>query len=86
MIKANSTKGVEDIIDKVLEDDDVQFHWTLISQDIESDDEAQELLHEIIHLWINIRGFSIASVWIETYKQATKQTTQKSTGLRKHLS
>lgn len=65
-----STKGagVEAVIEKVLEDDDVQFNWTLISQDLESNNEAQELLHEIIHLWVTIRDFSIASTWIETYK------------------
>ena len=57
-----------------------------ISQDFDSDDETEELVHEDIHLWVTIRGFSMAATWMETYKQATKQTKQKSTGLRKHLS
>jgi hypothetical protein len=86
VIKAESNKGVQDIITRILEDEDVQFNWTLISQDLDSYEEAQELLYEIVHLWVTVRGFSIASLWMETYKQVTKQTKQKSTGLRKHLS
>ena len=85
IVKAESDKSVQNVIKKVLEDEDVQFNWTLISQDLDSYEEAQELLYEVVHLWVTIRGFSIASTWMETYKQATKQTKQKSTGLRKHL-
>lgn len=86
VVKAEYNKGVQDVIEKILEDEDVQFNWTLISQDLDSYEEAQELLHEIVQLWVTVRGFSIASMWMETYKQATKQTKQKSMGLRKHLS
>ena len=77
---------MQDIIKEILDDEDVQFKWTLVSQDLDTYEEGQELLQEVVHLWVTIRGFSIASTWIETYKQATKQTKQKSTGLRKHLS
>ena len=86
IVKTDSDIGVQKVIKQVLEDEDVQFNWTLISQDLDSYEEAQELLYEIVRLWVTIRGFSIASMWMETYKQATKQTKQKSTGLRKHLS
>ena len=86
IVKPESNKGVQDVITKVLEDEDVQFSWTLISQDLHSYEETQELLYEVVHLWVTIWGFSIASTWMETYKIATKQTKQKSTGLRKHLS
>ena len=41
-----------------------------MSQDIDSEEESQELLQELVHKWVTIR--------IETYKQATKQTTAKS--------
>ena len=71
------------LVTQVLEDEDVQFNRT---QDLDSYEEAQELLYEVILLWVTIWGFSIASMWMETYKQATKQTKQQSTGLRKHLS
>ena len=86
VVKVKSNKGVQDVIEKILEDEDVQFNWTLISQDLDSYEEAQELLYEVVHLWVTVRGFSIASMWMETYKQATGQTKQRSTGLRKHLS
>ena len=86
IVKPESNKGVQDVITKVLEDEDVHFSWTLISQDLHSYEETQKLLYEVVHLWVTLRGFSIASTWMETYKVATKQTKQKSTGLREHLS
>ena len=63
-----------------------QREYTLVATDIEPDEAAQELLKEIVSLWVTIRGFSIASAWLEKFKNATKTTTAKSTGLRKHLS
>lgn len=75
--QSDSNKDVQDVIKVVLEDEDVQFNWTLISQDQDSY-EGQKLLYKIVRLWVTIRGFSIASTWME---QATQQTKQKSTGL-----
>ena len=48
---------------------DVQFYWTLISQDIEKEDHAIELLLDIADMWVKIRGFSLASSWLEEYKK-----------------
>ncbi|SMN01852.1 hypothetical protein SPONN_125 [uncultured Candidatus Thioglobus sp.] len=78
--------NVNTIVGRVVSNDDIQFQWTLISQDIDSDEESQKLLGEVVTKWITVRGFSIASIWMEMYKQASKETTAKSTGLRKHLS
>lgn len=78
--------GLGSIIESVLQNDDVQFKWSLLAYNFDADDEAQELLCEIIQLWITIRGFSTTAMWMETYKQAKQSTTQKSTGLRKKLS
>ena len=86
MVKADSTNSVKEVTKAIVGDDEVQFKWTFLSIAIDSEEEAQELLHEIVQLWVTVRGFSIAASWMETYKQATKQTKQKSTGLRKHLS
>lgn len=86
VVSTSSLDGIDSIIEKVQLEDDIQFQWTLISQDVDSDEESQELLYEIVKKWITVRGHSIASTWIELYKQATKETTSKSTGLRKHLS
>ncbi len=45
---------------KISEDDDVQFYWTLLSQDIDEPKDAELLLEEIIRLWVTVRGYSIA--------------------------
>ena len=74
----------EIIIDSVAGDDDVQFLWLLLSCDITDEDDAICLLKEIIGLWLTIRGFSIATSWLEEYKMKTA-TTQKTKGLRKSL-
>lgn len=57
----------DSIISAVASDDNVQFHWTFLSVDIESEDQAVNLLKEIVGLWLTIRGFSIAGTWIEYY-------------------
>ena len=74
----------ETIISAVASDDDVQFFWTMLSVDIDGEEQAVKLLREIIGLWVTIRGFSIAGTWMEQYLHATKGTS-KSKGLRKEL-
>ena len=66
----------EIIIDSVAGDDDVQFLWLLLSCDITDEDDVICLLKEIIGLWLTIRGFYIATSWMEEYKMKTA-TTQK---------
>ena len=85
-IASSSSDSVDSIVERTLSNDSIQFHWTLISQDMDSEEESQELLREVVSKWVTIRGFAIASMWMEVYKQACKETTAKSTGLRKHLS
>ena len=75
----------EDVISKILDNEDVQFHWTLISQCIEKDEEAAWILLEIVKLYVTIRGFSIAAMWLEQYKREEKLSTKKSVELRKQL-
>lgn len=71
------------IIEAVASEEYIQFYWTLISSDIESEEEAVKLLKEVIGLWLTIRGYSISNAWIEHYKKITKSA--KSKGLRKEL-
>ena len=66
-------------------DELVQFYWTLLSVDIESEEEAVKLLKEVIGLWLTIRGFSIAGTLMEQYREANKSVSIKSKGLRKEL-
>ena len=69
------------VLDVIIKNENIQFYWTFLSQDIDKP-ENSELLTEIVHLWVTIRGFSMAASWLEEYKNS-KKTTQKSTGLRK---
>ncbi len=74
----------QEVIKKIADNEDVQWHWTLISQCIDSEEDAVELLHEIVFLWVTVRGFSLAATWMEMYKKSTKNT-KKKVSLRKSL-
>ena len=50
-------------------DSEVLFCWTLITVDESHDN----IFHELIKLWITIRGFSFAKSIIEKYRLATKR-------------
>lgn len=76
----------ESVHDKVLANEDVQFHWTLLSQDIDNPDDSLAVLTDIVKLWVTLRGFSMVGAWMEVYKSQEGRNTQKSTGLRKSLS
>lgn len=88
-IASNSAKSKEDlqgsVIAKVVESEEVQWNWTLVSQCILCAEDSNELLREIIALWVTIRGFSIVASWMETYKRQSKRNPKKQTGLRKGL-
>ena len=60
-----------EIIKGVVSDDDVKFYWLIALADFEIDNwEMQEiLLKKIVELFLTVRGFSCAAVWIEQYKQ-----------------
>lgn len=73
------------IIDFVVSDTDVKFNWSMVSVDIEDENDCEELLHKITEKWLTIRGFSIASAIVEQYKRITKTNNSKSTSLRKGL-
>ena len=65
---------------EVKEDDDVQFHWVMLSCGME--EEVSESLLENI---ITIRGFSFASSVLERYKKENKKGTQKAKTLRQSI-
>ena len=53
------------IVKSICDDNDVLFYWTFVEIDEgidmdEDEDINQELLQQIIHLWVNIRGFSLS--------------------------
>ncbi len=73
------------LIKMITEDSDVQFFWTLISQDIDDEDTAIDLLDCIASMWITVRGFSLASTWLEKYKKDKKINLAKKKALRKEI-
>ena len=75
------------MIKRVTEDDDVLFYWLIVAADFEIDDDEvhKVLLHKIAELYITVRGFSLASGWLEKYKQRTKKSTQRTKSLRRDL-
>ena len=76
---------IKSILQMVTLDDDIQFCWSVLTEDIEDPDATSQLLDMIVEHWITLRGFSYASSIMEKYKQAQKKNVQKSKGLRKNL-
>ena len=81
----DSSTFKEAIVRCIMHQEDVEWNWTLLSQCIDAECDALELLQEIVTLWVTVRGFAITATWMETYKAATKKTTVKNPGLRKGL-
>ena len=75
----------EELITSTAQDDTIQFYWTMLSADIDGEEESVELLRDIVELWLIICGFSIAGQWMEIYKKCSCKTTKKSKSLRKTL-
>ena len=72
------------LIDRITTDGSVQFQWSFVSIDLD-EEVGNELLVEMVNLWLTLRGFSIAGAFVEQYKQCSKKGTKKSTGLRRGL-
>ena len=68
----------------IIENEDVQFLWSILSSDWD-EETGSILLEMVVSQWVKIRGFSVASAWVERYKSTQKKTTQKSKGVRKQL-
>ena len=62
----------------IVQSQKVQWHWTLVSQCMDSEDEAIQLLVTLGN------SESITATWMEIYKQEKKETTKKK-GVRKEL-
>ena len=69
--------------EKVIASEDVQFYWTLLSQDVDDPDGSINLLTDIVKLWVTIRGHSMVAT---VYKSTEKTNIVKSTGFRKSIS
>lgn len=74
-----------EIISSIVEDTDVQFSWLLLCLDLDDEELSNELLKNVVEMWLTIRGFSMANTWMEYYKQSDESNTKNKTGLRKGL-
>ena len=73
----NDVQVKDDIFHSVLQAENVQLYWSILSADICKQEHCDELLREIVDMWIAIRGHSIAGAWLEIYKQCKHKTTKK---------
>ena len=62
-ILTQTSYSKESSICEIVDDDNVQFQWCLISTAIEDETASQELLGMITELWLTIRGFFFAGAY-----------------------
>ena len=74
-----------DVIMSVMESSEVATHWSAIAQPITEEADRSVLLQDIVALWVTMRGFSMASAWMEQFKRAREAHVRKKRGLRKNL-
>ena len=73
------------LVCEVIHDEDVQFHWSILSVDIEEDNNPNKLLRHMIDLWVTIRAHAFTSSWMQQFKLKNKKCTSKQKGTRKTL-
>ena len=56
---------------KIIDGDDVQFYWSMVSSNW-VEEVASVLLEMMIDKYVKIRGHSTASAWLEQYKRESK--------------
>lgn len=83
LIKQTSDKST--LVKSVMDDEDVQFQWCMISADVATEEDSLTLLKDIIELCITTRGFAVTAMWLEEYKKAQDKNVKKSKSLREEL-
>ena len=73
----------EKAISAMIEDNEIQFYFSVLSCDIDTET-SQRVLEDMIRLWITTRGNSYASAIVEQYK-AIKGALKRKKALRKDL-
>ena len=68
----------------IMDSDEVLFYWSMISANWD-EKVASVLLDILVDSYLNVRGHSTASAWLEMYKKESKKLVQKSKGVRKQL-
>ncbi len=75
-LSRSSQPAFDHLKEAILADDDVQFHWSILSANWD-EEEAEPLLPLIIQLWVTIRGFSYASAWMEKHNRPPRNLYRK---------
>ena len=73
----------EKAISAMIEDNEIQFYFSVLSCDIDTET-SQRVLEDMMRLWITTRGNSYASAIVEQYK-AIKGALKRKKALRKDL-
>ena len=71
---------------RVVTDDKVRDSWYRLSQDVDDESVASDLLNDIVTQWITMSGNSLTSALMEEYKVEKGRCAKKSKGLCKSLS
>ena len=64
----------------VLKNDDIKHHWSTVASHID-DNTGNFVLHELVRLYLTIRGHAFVSSCMELYKQRHSKKIQKSKAL-----
>jgi hypothetical protein len=49
----------------ITSDEDVLFHWCMMSANDLEDNQVSVLLNKIVEPWVTIRGYSFVSAWVK---------------------
>ena len=82
---ASESLSKEALLFQVVEDEDVQSHWSILSVDIEEENNPDRLLRHIVDLWVTIRAHAFTSSWMEEFKLKKHKSSGKQKGIRKTL-
>ena len=78
-------QDLRQVVEVIVNDDNVLFTCALVSASWQ-EEQSVALLRLIAQHWVTMRGFSNAKSLLEQYKRRSKQSVQKSKGLRRKLS
>ena len=80
----SQTSNKDSVIKAIMEDEDVQFLWCMISTDVTEEDSCT-LLGDIVELFVTTRRFAMTGMWLAEYKKARDKNIKKSKSLRDEL-
>ena len=76
LIGQSSQLDKKEIVEEIVTHENIQFFWSMISVDIDQH-VGEQLLTQIVQLWLTIHGFSTAGAFVEQYKQVTTSHSSK---------